>query len=346
MLLSNLKKFHPLVLLLLPVTALFFWSESFFSISKYTLAIESQSFLFRKLWYVLTYNNLPLIPVIFGLFVLFVQTYIVIQLDIRFIITEKRSFLLSFIFLIFTCVLSENQNFVPALVGNLFLILSIYPILGFYKENNSISSAFNSALLISIGSLFYINIIYFFIIIWAGFLIFRAFYWREWTAALLGLITPYIFYAGLWFVFNNSLFEAWVIVKQNFLYHVSLSSFGIHYKIFGFTMLALTTLVSLRMISIYSTKNITIRKYFVFFLTFFLLSLFVFLIVPSASVEMLIISAFPLSFLFSTFFFSLKSKWLGEIIFIILILTALIIKFKTSLILDFTRLNFNFDWLI
>ena len=66
---------------------------------------------------------------------------------------------------------------------------------------------------------------------------------------------------------------------------------------------------------VYPVKKIYSRKYFMFFLWLFIVTLAIYFIIPSAGYEMIIIAALPVSFLFTHYFVNVKPGWINRMLF-------------------------------
>jgi hypothetical protein len=75
-----------------------------------------------------------------------------------------------------------------------------FRILSTYKTERISLHFLDAGLLISLASLFFLPAIVFFLFLLAALILLRPFIWREWTYAVLGLISPYLFLASVYYL--------------------------------------------------------------------------------------------------------------------------------------------------
>ena len=132
-----------------------------------------------------------------GAFLLHRANYILV------LIREKT--LLPFLF--YVLFISTNPDFLPlksTSLGVFCLILAIYQLFTSYHDPHAKSNAYNTTLLIGIGSLLWVHILWFIPIFWIGMYNFRTLNIRTFLASLLGVGTVY------WFLF------AWCVWFRDF----------------------------------------------------------------------------------------------------------------------------------
>ena len=64
--------------------------------------------------------------------------------------------------------------------------------------------AFDAALMLSLGSLFYFPTILLLPLVWVALNDFRPFQWREWAMPFIGVALPYL-YLATWYFWNDEL---------------------------------------------------------------------------------------------------------------------------------------------
>jgi len=109
--------------------------------------------------------------------------------------------------LLYTLLISTNPSFfpvTPASAGVFCLILAIYQTFNAYHDKSSVSLSFNASFLIGLGSLLWVNLLWFLPILWIGMYNFRSFAARTFLASFLGAATVY------WFLI------AWCAYQQDF----------------------------------------------------------------------------------------------------------------------------------
>ncbi|MDP2387716.1 MAG: DUF6427 family protein [Bacteroidota bacterium] len=183
---------------LLPVAAIAAWLFAMILPGFKTIRFDN-SFIFF-----LAANNLS-----FGfiaginLLCLITGAYLVSFLCIKQEITDKQNLIPGFVFILFSSLLTINSSLHPAIIANLFLIGSFHRIFSTYREELSLSAAFDSAFLLGIAALFYTPFSAFFIIPFIGLLILKPFKIKEWVLVIMGLILPFLLSLALLFLFNK-----------------------------------------------------------------------------------------------------------------------------------------------
>jgi hypothetical protein len=196
---------------------------------------------------------------------------------------------------------------------------------GYHKQGVAYNF-FDAAILISTGSLFYGNLIWFGVIVFIGIGILRTVSLSELAVTLLGLITPYLITFGLYYVLGNNPDKLLTLIYNN-LFSTS--------PVYSFPRLTIVTLIFEAIIIIISighiimlqnTKKIKSRKTFSLLIWIFVISLAVYLAVPSASVEIIWLLGIPVSYFFSHQLIYGKRKIVSEIIFTALLVLVLLIQ--------------------
>lgn len=119
-------------------------------------------------------------------------------------ILYKQSWLPALLYIILGGLFPAFLGFHPLIFVNSLFILALDRIISLYKNPSPLSLAFDSALLVSLGALFYLPAVAFFIFYVIAMLIMRPFNWREAVAGTSGLILPFLF-AFLYYFMNDQL---------------------------------------------------------------------------------------------------------------------------------------------
>ena len=154
-----------------------------------------------------------------GIFLSFVLVIYIAFLLINFntsdfFITE-RTFLPGVIFVLLSGIIPQNQFFNPVLLSALFLILATRKIMNTYKIQGTAFDFFDAGIIISTGSLFYAELIWFGLLIIAGINILRPFNLKEVLISLLGLITPWLILFGFYYVMGKDMMSLVSLINDN-----------------------------------------------------------------------------------------------------------------------------------
>jgi len=93
----------------------------------------------------------------------------------------------------------------------------------------------------------------------------------------------------------------------------------------GFIAL-LVVVSSLYMMRVFASKKIHSRKYFILFLAIFINLVLIYFLVPGAGVELLYLSAIPVSYLLSHYYINIKTGFWSEVSFLFIIFMVIYIR--------------------
>ena len=260
----------------------------------------------------------------------FLITALIIFLIVNFNTTNffinERTFLPALLFILIVGIFPEYQNLNPVLPASLLFILALKRIIASYHKQGVAYNFFDAGILISTGSLFYANLIWFGVIIIIGIVLLRSVNIFELAVTLLGLLTPFLITFGLYYVLGYDLQTLMSLIYNNLFSDTASYSFP-RLTIVTLVFEAIIVLVSAGFIvMLQNTKKIKSRKTFSLLIWVFVISLAVYLSVPSVSVEMIWLTAIPVSYFFSHYFVFSKKKLVSEIIFTILLILVLLIQ--------------------
>jgi hypothetical protein len=196
---------------------------------------------------------------------------------------------------------------------------------GFHKAGTAYNY-FDAAILISIGSLFYANLIWFGLLVIIGIAIMRTGNVNEILISLTGLLTPYFITFGLYYVIGKDLHALIKLLRDN------LFTRSIYYPFPKLTIVALfftwvLIIVSLiHLVKLMNNKKIKSRKTFSLLIWTFIISIVVYLAVPSVSIEIVWLMGIPVSYFMAHYFIFVKKKLVPEILFSLFIVFILFIQ--------------------
>jgi hypothetical protein len=220
----------------------------------------------------------------------------------------------------------------PVYFSAIFLLLAIHSFFAIFNNPSTYPNIFNSGLFLGIGSLFYFNLLIVIPAFLIGIIILcRETQWREYAILLLGLIVPFIFALGFAFYTDNFL-ELLYIFEQNIITPVN--HFRSNFALQGFLglLIIFTVIGSIKILQEYDTRKVSTRKYYSIFLIIFAFTIAGFALIPATSHEMLVITSVPVTFLISNYFVSLNSRFWGELLFTLLLISVIFMQFSDYLI--------------
>lgn len=239
---------------------------------------------------------------------------------------NERTFLPALIFVLFSGLFPYYQVLNPVLPAAVLLIIAIKRIMEAYRKNGTAFNFFDAALLIGIGSLFYVNLIWFGLLTIIGIAILRTGNFKEIVLAILGLCTPVIITAGIYYVAGKDL-QNLVSVTLNNLFGEAGSYYFSRVTVTGLVIIGLSVLVSLfYLFSVVNNKKIKSRKTFTELIWVFIISIVVYFSLPSASVELIFIITIPVSYFLSHYFVFSRNKIMPGIFFPAMFLIVAVIQ--------------------
>jgi len=217
----------------------------------------------------------------------------------------------------------------PALIAITFVLLSIKELLGAYLKREAHLNILDTAVFLSLATLFYPPFVILTPLVWIGMSIFSQVEWRHWALSIVGIICP-------WFILFtiSTYFEIEALSVVSFL----------EIKVFDVVSLNLSyqeiiSLCAIGMISLLAIfelapslrrKNIKSRKSFVLLLWLLLASIISLFFGDKSLGSKFLICAIPLSAIISNYFYYHKKElWLN------LLLSALMIAIGSSHLISY-----------
>jgi len=264
--------------------------------------------------------------VIFSFIILIFLIFLLVNFNTSVFFIGERTFLPAIIYVLFSALLSSLQVLNPVLPAAIFLMLALKRIMESYRKSGTAYNFFDAAILISTGSLFYANLIWFGILVFVGIALLRAGNLIEILTSLLGLITPYAILMGIYYVIERDPLSLLTVLGSNLFDDcpgLSLSRMELAVFTFSGIMLLFGTVFLLRQINIRKIKK---RKTFFLLLWCLLITLILYFSLPSASGELLWIIMIPVSYILSNYFIFMKKKLVTEIFFSGLFLLIIVLQ--------------------
>src|SRR4030042_5013298 len=258
----------------------------------------------------------PLAGVIFSFIIVTVMIFLLTYFNTSVFFINERTFLPAVIYILFSAVFPECQVLNPVLPAALFLMLAVMRIMETYRKPGTAFSFFDAGIFIGIGSLFYINVIWFGLLLIIGIALLRTSNIKEPVISVLRLLSPYFLLTGLYYVLGKDI--------GGFLSDIAWNLFGespgYEFSRLTIIILILSGLIFLISISFLimqmNSKKIKSRKTFFLLLWALFISLAAYLSLPSVSVEMIWITGIPASYILAHYFVFIRKKIVPEIMFL------------------------------
>lgn len=330
MLLKALKSNHAYHYFLIPLIAIAIWFRSFMEPALFSFYPgENMMILYQPINYLL--GNSPFVSHLTALIFIILLAFLILKLNVQYAFIRSRSFLPPSLFVLITSGMPDLRAMHPVYPAALFLILAVDRIFNTYDKESIHSNAFDSGVFLAIGSLFYFNLVFFFPLLWIGFIILRPnVNWREYILTTLGFILPWVA-ALVYYLITNSTEELVQTIKSNFVLHQVFLRDNLPMQIYVGYLIILTLLGSIFLLSQYDGKKISSRRYFKTFFWIFLISVILISANPAVSEEIIIILAIPLTYLISNYLIFMKRQIWGEVFLYLLAAGVIVLQFAKQL---------------
>jgi len=321
MLLKTLKGRHLLLLIFVPFLILGFWLPSFVDPKSLTGSIPQMP-LYNLLQNITGHSLIALN--ICGWILAVIMAFLMVRLNERYVFIRQRTVLPAFIFAVIFCGTISLKGVHPSFLSAFLLFLAIDRVFSIYHGASTLSKSFDVGLLLGLATLFYLFSVFFFIWFCISLAILGYFRGREIFAGLLGFTTP-VFLVVCWYFWFDALDQFIENVNQLYHLHHLVLPVSIFQQVFWGVLGLLLVLSSLYMINVVEEKKISSRKYFMILLIFFTFCLAIYFLFTGAGIELYYLAVIPLTYILSHYFVLQKHKWIGEVLFLILILSSLLL---------------------
>lgn len=325
MLLKILKSNQPFHILLVPIMAIALWIRSFVHPQAYPFYPGEDSMILYKTFSNLLGDSLLLNNIVALLFIILLA-FLILKLNVQYTFIRVRSFLPPSLFVLITSGMPELHAMHPVYPATLFLVLTIDRIFNSVEKEVIHSNAFDSGVLLAIGSLFYLNLAFFFPLLWFGFIIIKQkVNWREYILSTIGFALPWLAAFG-YYMINGIENELTTTIQANFTLP-RLFKENLPIQIYAGYLGLLTLFGSFFILSQYDDKRISSRKFFKVFFWIFLISVILIAAHPGVSREIIVVAAIPLTYLISNQFIFMKRQLWGEILLFLLAAAVIYLQF-------------------
>ena len=316
MLLKLFKSHQPFSIVLIPIINILLWLPIFINPPDYSIYLNDYApfagYLIKSL------NFFPLSSIIIANIFVLISAFYVNKINLKHVFIEKRTYLPAYIYVFVFAFFLTSKFLIPLSFSLLFILFSFDKILVIRKERNILKPYFESGILAGISSLFIVDSLLFFIVIWIAIMLTSHFYWREYLMTVLGLILPIFFLFAYYYFTNNTYF----FQTTYFSILNPQSTLILNFKALYFgSILSFFTLISLFHLFFYSkTKKTTTRGQYKLFFWTIVLFIIGFVLFEYQKPETLYIIIIPISYIISNFFISSNQhNWIKEFLFALFI---------------------------
>lgn len=328
MIVKELRKTGPGIVAVIVLMALLFWLKPFFELPQ-PFSGNGQMPLYRLLESFL--DKSPFAGIFLSFVLIIYIAFLLINFNTSDFFITERTFLPGVIFVLLSGLIPQNQVFNPVLPSALFLILALRKIMNTYKIQGTAFDFFDAGILISTGSLFYGGLIWFGLLIMAGIFILRPFNLKEVLISLLGFFTPWCILFGFYYVMSWDIKSLMSLINDNLFGHLPVFKFSRINNLAGAVFFIAVTISLFHLISLINNKKIKARKTFFLLILGFFLSLILYFVLPSVSIEIFWLTAIPSSYFITHYFIFSRNRIVPEIMFSVLVLMVILSQLLTLL---------------
>jgi hypothetical protein len=255
-----------------------------------------------------------------------VMAFLLVNFNTTNFFINERTYLPALIYFLAGGLFPGYQSLNPVIPASIFLMLATIRIIGAYRKQGVANNFFDAGILISTGSLFYADLIWFGLLLIIGIALIRTVAVSEIALSLLGLVTPYLITFGIYYVAGKDVRTLVDLITGNLFINASGYLFP-RLTIVALIFTSIFIVVSLAfLITLLNNKKIKSRKIFSLLIWMFLISLAVYILLPSVSVDIVWITAIPASYILTHYLLFYKKKLVPEIFFSVFVILILVIQ--------------------
>ncbi len=258
----------------------------------------------------------PQISMFAAFIITFIQAILFNRIINHFNLLGKQTYLPALIFILLSSTFKSFLLLSPPLLCNFINLYILYRLLSVYKQTSALATMFDLGFFIAIGTLVYFPFVLMIMLLWLSLLLFRPFYWREWTSAIIGYTTVFFFLAVVYYWQDSLLdfIEIWSPLTSQF-------PFSLNIKLTDYTVLIpIATVLILGFIKLrtnFFKSFVQVRKAFQLLLFMFFIAAVSFYLNPDFNIIHFQLCIIPLAVLMSYYFLYAQKKWIYESLYII-----------------------------
>ncbi|MEZ5011885.1 MAG: DUF6427 family protein [Bacteroidales bacterium] len=325
MILKIYRGHDPGTIILIAVTGIMVWMKALVNPAGADMVFGDHPMPFYS--YLLPlFQGHPLAGTIVSLGLVILTAIYLVNFNTRIFFINERTFLPAALFIILSGYFAPLQSFNPVLPSALLLMTAIDRIIGSYRKQGVAYNFFEASLLVSIASLFYFNMICFFLVVIAGIALLRTISARELVLAITGLVAPYIILVSWYYLAGNDPAELGKTAMLNITGNpdkYSWSTLSIVITIVNGLILAGTMF---HLGTVYNTKKVRSRKTFSVLLWVLIVVVLLYLSVPRVSLEIYYLLLIPVSFILAHYMVFKRNKKMANVVFAIIFVSVLLLQ--------------------
>ncbi|MCK9219005.1 MAG: hypothetical protein M0P47_03010 [Bacteroidales bacterium] len=268
-------------------------------------------------------HDLPFVSTLLAFLLVCGETYGLTLILNKHELIQKNSSLSALIFLVLMSILPEMLTLNPINICIFFMILMIHHLLILYNKPEHLDRAFGLGFFTALAGMFYIPFLLWFGLIIIGFILYSSGHWREWVAALIGLVTPFL-YLSVFYFWNDELFVK-AFEYPDFFRHILFfpNPFSLDFWVLGgiIILVSLWGIYRIWMGPIEKTVELRVKSSIFLWMLIFTIATAVYS--RSLAIYHPLLAAPSFTMIISSLLFGLRKKKLVEIVLLIFFLMVL-----------------------
>lgn len=272
------------------------------------------------------FKDSPRGAVIFSMVLILVISVYLVNFNTRLFFINERTFLPASLYVILSGFMKSMQVLNPVLPASLLLLIAIDRLLVSYRKPGVAYNLFDASLFIGIAALIYTNIIWFYIVIVSGIIIFRSFNLRELMISIFGLLLPFIILYAVYYLTGRDLMMLNDFFIESIITEVSDYYWSPELIVVSALNALIFILALLKLSGVFNTKKIRSRKIFSLLTWVLVVSIAAYFAVPSVSVEMMYVFLVPLVYFLTHYLVVMRNKKIANYVFAIILFSVVFIQ--------------------
>jgi len=257
-------------------------------------------------------HTTPVLNRIATLIILMFISYMIIRIAVRYVLLQFRSLMPAIFFILFSVVLPGTQQFSPALVGSLFFFLSFAILFDTHDKPPDSYLVFTASVVLVVGSMFYLKLIWFLPLVWAGLFTMRAVTGRELFYPVLAYLLLGLFLITWYWGIKDNMSGLGTLLKDNLAFEGSFRTYHFStYFYYGF-FVVLIGFASVYMWNRFQTRKTMTQNIYQVLFFMFVAGILFFVLIAKFDPITLVYMAMPLSYLLTNYFHQKKNHWTQE----------------------------------
>lgn len=322
MIINQLRLFKPLNILLVCIIGTILCLGAFFHLPEKLEPVLLEPSI-NNLLYIQIGNGLsPISNVLITLTLTLLQAFFLNKVINYYNFYYKPNFLTALMFMTLVSLFLPFLVLSNTLICNFITIWMLSKLFNIYKQADVKGLMFDLGMIVAIGSLIYFPFIVMFLLLWIALIIFRPFIWREWITPLLGFITIYFIIGVAYYWFER--FEEFKEIFTPFTNPLPKTLQVDYHDYLVIVPIGVALLFFLAILKDQYFRSIVhIRKSFQ--LLFYMLVLIVgsFYLNEKININHFLLCAPPLAIYLAYYFTYAKTKWVYEVLFLVIAATIL-----------------------